>query len=162
MKYFKKLFIYILLIIILVGLNPVKAQNITRSEHGLEVKKPEVYVHIVNSVNENINISEEDLRNKVENKLRQNNIKPLNQYNEEYYISVYVQTIGDSSLPIIHTKVNFYRNTFFPKKEGGFYVVDSSGWEDGIVGRGNRSYIISSIENNIEAFINEFHKANNF
>ncbi|MCC3145787.1 hypothetical protein LJ207_10670 [Halanaerobium sp. Z-7514] len=163
MKYLKKLFICILLITILMGLNSVKAQNITKSEYGLEVEKPQVYVHIVNEVNEKVNITEKNLRNKAENMLRRNNIDPLNQYNGKYYISVYVQTIRDNAAPIFHTKVSFYRSTFFQKpKEEGFYVVDSTAWDDGTVGEGDRSFIMSAIEKNIEAFINEFHKANSF
>lgn len=165
MKYLKILFICILLITVLMGLNSVKAQDITRSENGLEVEKPQIYVHIVNYTNEKVNIGEKDLRNKAENMLRRNNIEPLNQHNGEYYISVYVQTITDtdSSFPIFHTKVIFNRNIFFPKpNEDSFYITDSSSWNNGTVGKGDKNLIISSIERNIEAFINEFHKANDF
>lgn len=167
-----KLYLYLFIIsfIILIP-NVVNGQDIILSGSGLEVDKPELNVYIyLNGEAKNFGLTEKLVRSKIELPLRRNNIKIIdpNEIPKLYSLNVFINVLDNSNMKIFDLGINFNRLTTYFIKIGNDSVKNKRSkfvntWEISNYGFSyDKDYIIRTLEDQLDIFINEFLDSNNF
>lgn len=160
--------IFVFLILLMIVTVPVNLVNALEEGTGLEVEEPKIWVGIEVEIptDNNTGITKELIRSKVETKLRQNDIKVLNNLNSEldYYLGVSIRTLtGDlNNGTAYNIKIEMRRNVIYKSNNVSFINYGSSVWSREALGVGEKENIINMTENGLDIFINEFYRANNF
>ena len=128
---------------------------------GLEVDDPKVLSYLIGDLPQEatqIGVTIEQIRHKVERRLRQAAIRPASEALTDYHLFIVVSVDREE----FHTTLRFVRTVTYAAK-GKSFVMNTSTWEDGMDGThgGVSERIISSIDPLLEKFLSEFVAVNN-
>lgn len=166
-KHFKLIVLSIIITCFIVA--PVYGQEYGT---GLEVEEPEIQVFIANLSDDakDIGLSKELVRSKVELALRRNGITVIDPFrihdieeNEvktlDHILSVEILVVGNA----FSFYINFFRTVRYQSSDKD-YITRAAVWTRSATGTHgySSSYIIESLEDYLDIFINEFFRANDF
>ena len=160
----KKLII-ILLLVLTITIIPHNSKAAEQGT-GLEVESPKLFIYIVDLSEETkeFGLDKQLIRSKVELALRQNDIEILNEFSSSYpyLLEVEINVIGEYS-GAFSMSLNFIRSAKYSSGDINYTRMVRSYDQSGVGKAANdKNYIINTLENQIDIFINEFHKSNNF
>jgi len=146
-------------IVVLLLLPPAQASS--AGDSGLEIashKRLEVIIEGLPDNSRQAGLTQDLIRAKVELQLRRNGISPIAK--DEYkpgYLYVWVSTVDHA----FHVEVQFKRTVTY-SSEGRMYETFASVWGESYTGTfaGGSSYILLTLANLLDLFINAYLKAN--
>jgi hypothetical protein len=161
----KKIIIIILLLVLTIAMLPYNSKA-AKQGTGLEVESPKLFVHIADLSKDakEFGLSKQLIRSKIELALRQNDIEVLNESSLFYPYTLYVEIlfVGDKYSGGFGIALYFTRNIEY-SSGGTNYKKYAPSYNQSMIGTStDKDYIMNSLEDQVDIFINEFHRANNF
>ena len=160
----KKLII-ILLLVLTITIIPHNSKALEWGT-GLEVESTKLYVNIYDLSEDakEIGLDKQLIRSKIELALRQNDIEVLNEfsYSYPYSLEVEISFIGNKYSGAFSMILSFKRNVTYSSGDTDYIRTVISYFQGVTATSPDTDYIINALEDQVDIFINEFHRANNF
>jgi hypothetical protein len=173
-----KKIIIVLLLVLTITVIPCHSKAAEQGT-GLEVEKPQLYVYI-NDLSEDakkFGLNKQLIKSKIELKLRQNDIEvPTLEFNDiellkelnkldklyPYILEVDISFVGNVLFGAFNINLFFKRSAIYSNKDTN-YKKNIISYHRGITGKTtNKNFIMNSLQDEIDIFINDFHKSNSF
>lgn len=159
-----KKIIIILLLFLTITVIPYNSKAFEQGT-GLEVESPKLFVYIydLSKDTKEFGLNKKLIRSKIELALRQNDIEVLNKFDlSPYSLDIKIDFVGDKYSGSFGVDLHFKRIVTYSsgdtthRKYTPTYVQDVTGTAI------SKDFIINTLQDEIDIFINEFHKSNDF